>query len=55
MRSAAGRPATPVVAALLLGLAGCTSAVDGDASPAPLTLEGTQVADHPAGQHPRRR
>jgi len=46
----AGRRSVPVAAALLLGLAGCTSVVAGDASPAAVTLEGTQVASYPVGQ-----
>ena len=50
MRSGAGRPAAPVAAALLLGLAGCTSVVSGQASPERPTLDGTQVAGYPAGQ-----
>jgi len=49
VRSGAGRPA-PVAAALLLGLAGCTSVVSGQASPERPTLDGTQVAGYPAGQ-----
>ena len=57
MTSRAGRrPGSAAVPALTLGLvlgpvlAGCTSVVDGDASPAPVTLDTTQAADYASGQ-----
>ena len=52
MTSRAGRRALPAALALAGALAvpGCTGAVVGHASPAPVTLAGTQVASYPAGQ-----
>ena len=46
------RPAAAAVPALAVGLAlaGCTSVVPGEASPAPVTLEGTRAADYASGQ-----
>ena len=38
------------VAAATLGLAGCSTVVDGRAAPAAVTLESSQVAGYPAGQ-----
>jgi hypothetical protein len=50
--SRAGRRGVPAALALAGALAvpGCTSAVTGQASPAPVTLEGTRVATYPPGQ-----
>jgi hypothetical protein len=50
--SRAGRRALPAALALAGALAvpGCAGSVVGRASPAPVTLAGTQVASYPAGQ-----